>query len=663
MREKIGITSLIGLPLLLSILGVKLELPLLSLLSIPSIVVLLILNYDKKYYPFSLFSISLSLLYSTTLISPYLIGTDIHTEYYYYKLAVDGWNTSLSHSYNSAIGLTVVGPFLTNTFGVDGYFIFKYIYPVVFSLTPIILYYTYREFLSEKKAFLSSFVVVAFPSFFLEVSGITKMQLSTPFFALLFYFLIKKNLDWRIRVPACIVSGILVSLFHYSLGYVVFLYLGAMVVGLLILRTPWLKFRNRFSIRGTLIVSIFIIVPTLFYFGWVSQGSPLDTLTFYAREHIFNMDPATSQFAIQIDTIRERWEEDQLQQYEKETGVRLSSYKELESKLETARSPLTAEEREAAEVSNSEGATIERLLREPEWTQVGLRELGILPGSIPSPNAKNFLIRAALGLDILDTPWLGRVFRMLQLCTQALIAIGFVFVVRRRNEFPVTWFILVGTSLVILLLILVKPGFSSLLNPTRLYLYTLILLAPLVVIGWSSIYRLLFKRKRYMLTSLILGLLVPYFLFTSGFVFEITKRPNIETLELPFSMGLSNHRIDIYGAFTKNDKEVSNWLEANLPQDIFVFADLPGMELLYDWTHFRAFHFPQNWLPQDISLIPASSWIFFREWNEENKMVTHWINTGLRASMSYENRGIPRLLEGRKIIYQVGDAVVYGVKE
>ncbi len=657
MKDKIGIISLISLPTILGVLGARLELPSLTLamLVVISVVVGLVSFgrvIPKKLYPFTLLSIGAGILLSSSLVSNYLIGTDIHTEYYYYLLALDGWDMSLPHGYNSAIGLVLIAPTLSRIFDIEGYWIFKIIYPLLFAFTPVILYLAYREFLEEKRAFLGVFLFIAFPAFMIEGVSLAKLQLSSVFLGILVLLLFKSNMRGWLRITLGVICGILVGASYYSFGYVLFIYLILGLGGLTLLRfIPWLRGNVKVPYLGYLVTLVLIIGPTCLYFNSVSDGQPFKTLVFYGKEHILNIDPTRSQFASDREALRSRWEWE-AEQRAKETGE--EGGVEGEGKV--------IEWEGKSELSQDEQEAMERLLREPVWTQVGLKELGVLPGNIPPPGAKDYILRAALGLDLLQTPWLGRVFRLFQIATQVLIVIGFVVVFLNRKKYPDGFLLFVIVSLGALLVSLVKPGFSTLFGMPKLYFITLFFLSPLFIIGGEWVFKFVFKRRP--LVSLILLLLIPYFAFTSGFVFEVTRRPHIESFEVPYSVGLSSHRIDIFGVFTESDKVTSDWLQCNLPEDIFLFADLHGMELLYEWGHTQGvFHFPQNWLPQDLNLIPDDSWIFFREWNEETGLVTHWVNMGLRESISYEDRGVPKLLDGREVIYKSGNAVVYGGKQ
>lgn len=90
-------------------------------------------------------------------------------------------------------------------------------------------------------------------------------------------------------------------------------------------------------------------------------------------------------------------------------------------------------------------------------------------------------------------------------------------------------------------------------------------------------------------TTILAGtILIIYFtLFTSGLVFEITKA-SVST-DLPFSIALSNERLDIVSAATQNDIECMQWLNENWDG---------SSPVLSDW---QAFHIIESYVPRYIA--------------------------------------------------------------
>ena len=99
-----------------------------------------------RHFPFAIFIISLCLLYQTTLISPYLIGTDIYIEYQFAQLALNHgiWAYAMPGTINSCLSIVIMAPVYSQILNLDIAHIFKILYPLFFSLVPLLLYRIFR---------------------------------------------------------------------------------------------------------------------------------------------------------------------------------------------------------------------------------------------------------------------------------------------------------------------------------------------------------------------------------------------------------------------------------------------------------------------------------------------------------------------------------------
>jgi uncharacterized membrane protein len=118
-----------------------------------------------------------------------------------------------------------------------------------------------------------------------------------------------------------------------------------------------------------------------------------------------------------------------------------------------------------------------------------------------------------------------------------------------------------------LLVVIVVPNFSEQLQMGRIYHIALLFLSPLFVLGGQAIFNNVFKivrvkneqRRRIYSSILILTLMFSFFLFQTGFVYEVARDP------VPSSIPLSKYRIDERtlresGMFTENDFFGTTWL-------------------------------------------------------------------------------------------------------
>jgi uncharacterized membrane protein len=99
------------------------------------------------------------------------------------------------------------------------------------------------------------------------------------------------------------------------------------------------------------------------------------------------------------------------------------------------------------------------------------------------------LVKSALGLDLLSYSWSGIAFRVVQLLTQVLVVIGFVWMLWKqklynlKSEYVAGCFVAFG----LLGLCVFVPAFASLINATREYHIALMFLASCFVVAFDGI--------------------------------------------------------------------------------------------------------------------------------------------------------------------------------
>lgn len=248
------------------------------------------------------------------------------------------------------------------------------------------------------------------------------------------------------------------------------------------------------------------------------------------------------------------------------------------------------------------------------------------------------LMRTAIGLDFMDVSPQGKAFRVCQYATQVFLVVGAFLFWRRKRSF----YIFAPGAVGLLALCLFWPGFSAILNATRFYHIALFALAPAFVLGGI----LLLRSER----VLVLVVLVPYFLFTTGFIFEVTGHDTIDQVDIPYAVALSNHRLDLGGSITDSDRMVRDYIVENNIRP--VFADFYGYLLLQERVGFDSGIVTLN---RDLETLPSGSYVFLRERNEVDKLMTQWAGIGLRRIVHY-TIGQPHTENPSSLVYAVGNA-------
>ena len=247
------------------------------------------------------------------------------------------------------------------------------------------------------------------------------------------------------------------------------------------------------------------------------------------------------------------------------------------------------------------------------------------------------LVRAALGYDFLKSDIWGRMFRITQWVLGILGLIG-LWKLRKTKLF---WVLGIGAFLVVALSVF--RGWVTILNLSRLLSLSLIVLVPAAVIVLKPKY--------------LAPILIVYFIFTSGLVFELTKQPDVSTYNLPYSVALSNHRIDLGATTTEGDLEVRDYIISN---NLFpIYADVFGNGLIAHYIGVRNdIHWPLPKTGQDLTTYPA--YMFVRSRNIQDGTLTVWRDIGIRGYVPVEDFNVDW---NKNIVFQSGDARVIKIGE
>jgi len=192
-----------------------------------------------------------------------------------------------------------------------------------------------------------------------------------------------------------------------------------------------------------------------------------------------------------------------------------------------------------------------------------------------NPAARGQTVLRGLGMEASPTIWntFSRTFAYL---TEFLIVVGFIGLVSKpKNIHLETEYLMFAVmAMAFLVALIAVPGLAETMNMTRFYHILLFFLAPFCVIGAEVIVRLVSKRERQLGVSiLMLIVLVPYFLFQTNFVYEVTGSDS-------WSLPLSKYRMSAlrYGTLGYIDGYSvfgARWLSKNVDvEHTQIYADI-----------------------------------------------------------------------------------------
>ena len=505
------------------------------LLAVISSIVLLF-AYNKipsKQYPLTIFILSISLLFHTSLISNYITGYDIQAEYYMANLVIKNayWNLNLSSVLNTTLSIVIYAPVISIISKINLDLIFKIIYPFIFSLVPLSLYIIIKKQTNKQIAFLSSFLFISFIVFFTEMLALARQEIAEFFLVLLVLVMITSKFRNINRSLLFIIFGISLTLSHYGLSYIyMFSFLTVYIILLL---------NERYNL-GKLYNSVF------------------DKITGFLKERDlerFKIVSLASIFRNENDV--------------EEKNIPINRYKIL-----------------------SFNFVLIFMIFAFSWfmytsSSSSLNIFVKLGNNIAGAITTEFLNSASVqSLSIIQTATtpLHSIFRNISYLTQFFIIIGFFSILLKdKMKFKNEYLVFIFVNILIIIGAVTVPYLSGAFEAERLYQITLIFLAPVCVIGGLTLIKLIdkvfiklkvpFKNLSSKSIPILSIFLVIYLFFNSGLVYYLANdgsisialnttydSANYNMMEVQGADWISNYGTDIsvYGNNSHNGVVISD---------------------------------------------------------------------------------------------------------
>jgi len=211
-----------------------------------------------------------------------------------------------------------------------------------------------------------------------------------------------------------------------------------------------------------------------------------------------------------------------------------------------------------------------------------------------------------------------------------------------------------------------------------MYHIALITLSPFCILGgeviWLSLNTLWGKLKqarpvintdtgiddRHYPAFITLAVLIPYFLLTSGLIYEITRQDITDNIDTPYSIALSSYRLDLSGVFCRQDGTAANWLSQHSDDKTTLVTDQHSHRIL----QFHEFRGPLGGISLDANSLAGNIYIYLTRWNVEKNELAFAMypglkksNAGLRKHFSLEDiPGLAAVIRGKDLIYNNGGA-------
>jgi len=458
-------------------------------------------SFSLEFCVLLLFAISAFLLLQKSLVSNYIYGFDIHGEYYISRLIENNsyWNPTVIKGYyadyNSMLSTTVLPVLYSNLMNLGITWIFKIIYPLIYSFVPLGVYILSKMHFGTKIAFLSTFFFIANYDYFTQPTSNAKQMIAELFYVLLLFLVLSRNKKTSGKMLCFVILSFGLITSHYGTSYI-FLFL-----------TFFASLSMFFLRKKRKVPPTYIVLFAVMAFSWFVY------------------------------------------------------------------------------VSNA--VSFERILDAGNNVYRSLSEFF-------NPQSRGAAVLTAFGLTESPTFW-HTIGRGLFYVTEVLIGVGFVSLVVKRKEIKLNpeYAMIISANMAILLMCVALPSFAGSLRMERFYGILLLVLAPLCILGGKTVIeRMLRSRERHWSLVLVLVVLIPFFLFQTGFVYEVT-RDNV-----PSSVSLSMYRMGgkpyvSFGLLHESDVLGAKWLFGHVDTErAKIYCDLISQQfVLTSYTSYGTMNF------------------------------------------------------------------------
>ena len=221
-------------------------------------------KFPKRLYPIVIYLISISLLLLMALRSDHLIGADTHTEYYYFQTTLSNihWSVFGHSTLDACLIISLLPTIFQSILNVPSELLFKVLYPLIYSISPLIIYILSKKYIGESYAFLASCFFM-FQQNFLNTTTNARTCIAVMFFALAMMTLfndkidpLKKKILFIVFIASCMVS-------HYSTTYIFFFIMLGAFIGMEIVS-------KKYTVKKVVSLTIVILFFSMVFF-WYSQ--------------------------------------------------------------------------------------------------------------------------------------------------------------------------------------------------------------------------------------------------------------------------------------------------------------------------------------------------------------------------------------------------------
>lgn len=191
---------------------------------IPAYVILIAIlrhRVPQRTYPVMLFFIGISVLLLVALRSSHIIGNDTHMEYYFFQLVANSqhWQMLMGNILDACLSISLLPAIYQSLMNINSEYLFKILYPILFSVSPLVIYIISKKYIGNFYAFLASFFFISQFNFIWTSAG-ARTNTAILFTALVIMAIFSDSLSKFAKVLLAIIFAASCIVSHYSTTYI-----------------------------------------------------------------------------------------------------------------------------------------------------------------------------------------------------------------------------------------------------------------------------------------------------------------------------------------------------------------------------------------------------------------------------------------------------------
>ena len=220
-------------------------------------------KFPQRFYPFVIWTISISLLLLMALRTNYIIGYDAHHEYLTFRKTLEGlcW-TKGDSLIDATLSISLLPTIYASIMNISPVLIFKTFSSLLFSVIPVVVFFLSNKYFGKLYSFLASLFFI-FQANFLSTAANARTNIAILFCAFFLMTLFNEKINPIKKTTLLIIFLISIIVCHYSTAYIFFIIMLATYFGTSLLSR---KYHYKKVFNSSLIMLCAVLI-----FFWYSQ--------------------------------------------------------------------------------------------------------------------------------------------------------------------------------------------------------------------------------------------------------------------------------------------------------------------------------------------------------------------------------------------------------